>query len=256
MAAVETGDSVGLGRDVRIEANERDQGPPATLVSGEFRRGRFTFSDERMTLLTHGTTNTHIDGLNHISIDGSYYGGFDPDDPEQMGVSVWSKEGIFTRAILADVTRLRGEPWVTVDRPVTAAEVDACLAEANQHVLPGDALLLYMGRDRYEAAGNDYREFPEGQPSRPGAAGDVGDWIVEHGVGLLCWDFLDASSVSPESSVHARLVTHGLLLIDNCAIERAVELFARKSRPEGLICISPPALRGATGILVNPLLIT
>jgi kynurenine formamidase len=256
MGAVETGESVGLGRDVIVErAVEVRDAHGAKLDAQGFSRGRFAFSAERMVVDIHGTANTHIDGLNHISVDGCFHSGFEPDDVTKMGVAVWSKEGLVTRAILADITRLRGEPWVTTERPVTAAEVEACLAEANQHVLPGDALLLYMGRDRYEAAGHTYTEFALDQNSRPGAAGDVGDWVVDHRIAMLCWDFLDASNVSPEASVHARLVTHGLLLIDNCAVERAIGPFSRKARPEGLICISPPALHGATGMLVNPLLI-
>jgi kynurenine formamidase len=260
LEAVENGESVGLGRDVAIDTGlKRDfEIGASNLDHYEVVKGEFTFAGERLTIDSHGTTNTHIDGLNHVGVGGCFHTSVPPydGDQRQAGVAVWSGEGIITRAILADITALRGEPWVTAERPVSAAEVEQCLHEANQHVLPGDALLLYMGRDRYEAAGHTYRQFTAEMPTRPGTAGDVGDWLVEHHISVLCWDFLDASSVSPSASVHARLANHGLILVDNCAVERAVDLFARKTRAEGLLCISPPALVGATGILVNPLLIT
>jgi kynurenine formamidase len=260
LTAVENGDSVGLGRDVSVETGSHGEGEigNSSLDYYEVEKGRFTFAGERLTIDCHGTSNTHIDALNHVGIDGSFHAAVPAraDDREQAGVSVWSGEGIIARAILANIPGLRGEPWVTADKPVTAEEVENCLFLDNVQVCPGDALLLYMGRDRYEAAGHGYDLITPQAPTRPGAAGEVGDWVVEHHVSVLCWDFLDASSVSPQASVHARIASHGLVLVDNCALERAVDLFAQKSRAEGMLCISPPALVGSTGMLVNPLLIT
>ena len=52
--------------------------------------------------------------------------------------------------------RVGGTDWAGGDVPVNGDDLDAAIAVAGVTFEPGDALLLRMGRDAYEAAGNVY----------------------------------------------------------------------------------------------------
>src|SRR5215470_3473319 len=103
----------------------------------------------------------------------------------------WARHGIATRGVLLDVTAARGTDWITAEEPVTAADLDAALAAAGVTTEPGDALIVYQGRDRYEAAGNVY---PSGAAAvrRPGIGERGAQWLAAHDPGLVLWDFHDA----------------------------------------------------------------
>src|SRR6266446_3145490 len=45
--------------------------------------------------------------------------------------------------------------WADPAKPVSGEDIDSALAVAGVTFEPGDALLLYMGRDKYEAAGHE-----------------------------------------------------------------------------------------------------
>jgi hypothetical protein len=56
-------------------------------------------------------------------------------------------------------------------------------------------------------------------------------------------------------SVHMLIWAIGLALVDNCDLGTAARLMSETRRSSGLLCVSPLAIRGATGSLVNPILI-
>ena len=107
--------------------------------------------------------------------------------PPRRRSSEFAGAGLFTRGIHVDVPAVRGTPWVDIDEPVTGDDLDRALAASGATFEPGDALLLDMGRDRFESAGHVM-----GGPRRPGIGFDGARWLVDHGVSVLCWDFMDA----------------------------------------------------------------
>ena len=134
----------------------------------------------------------------------------------------WAQHGIATRAVVLDIPAVRGVDWVAAGAPVTAAELEAALAAAGGVFHPGDALVIYQGRDRYEAAGNIY---PSGAAAvtRPGIGQDGAIWIAAKEPGLVLWDFHDARD-NPAGSleVHNLIYAIGLCLVDNCLLGPAV----------------------------------
>ena len=72
---------------------------------------------------------------------------------EAPTISDVAAHGIFTRAVIADIPALRGTDWVEAGSPVEADEIDEALAAVQ--VESGDALALYMGRDRFEDQSED-----------------------------------------------------------------------------------------------------
>jgi kynurenine formamidase len=202
----------------------------------------------------HGPRQTHLDALNHCGRLGTWYSGFAVDDPDGPALSDLAEHKLFTRGVVADVTAVRGTDWVDPEAPVTGEDIDASLAAAGATFERGDALLLYMGRDRYEAAGNEM-DLRSGRPT-PGAGADAARWIAEHAVSMLCWDFLDALAPSePARQVHLLVWAIGLLLVDNCHLRPAVDATKLSGSSVGGLVIAPPAIPRATGCIVAPLFI-
>ena len=80
--------------------------------------------------------------------------------------------------------------------------------------------------------------------------------IAEHGVSIVCWDFLDAFHPDePLAPVHMLNWAIGLVLVDNCDFGR---LRAAGGAPgsTGALVVAPLPIEGATGNNVNPLLLT
>jgi kynurenine formamidase len=200
----------------------------------------------------HGRTNTHLDALNHMGRGGRWYSGFAVDDPDGHSLVPLADHGLFTRGVLVDVPAVRGTDWVDSEQPVTGEDLDAALAATGTVFEPGDALLLYMGRDRYEAAGREMQIG--GRQPTPGAGAGVARWIVEHRASMLCWDFLDAMwPEQPDFPVHLLIWAIGLLLVDNAHLGGAAEQVRRTGRATGAFVVTPPAIPRATGALVQPL---
>lgn len=249
VASIQTGEAVHLARPL-VEG-------PGFHVETTFDPAG-TFGLDRIDAECHGYAKTHMDALNHLSKDGVFYGDRQMDD-EPPSIVDLAEMCVFTRAVFADIPAVRGTPWVTVDAPVTAEDIDAALD--GLQVLPGDALILYMGRDRWEAAGNVLSHV-EGGPdeAKPGAGRGAGRWIVEHQISLLAWDFLDAieSADAPREEkgcVHRLLPAAGLVLIDNCDMTSAAPMMSALGRRTAALAALPLSVPGGTGSLITPWLL-
>ena len=64
---------------------------------------------------------------------------------------------ITTRGVLLDVPKYRGEPFVTIEKPVHGEELEAVAKAQGVAMEPGDALVLYGGREKFSAANPDWR---------------------------------------------------------------------------------------------------
>lgn len=219
--------------------------------------GRFAHGGDVIKYDAHGVHNTHLDGLAHLGADASWHGPI-PAAASQIDEDTmvnWAQHGIATRGVLLDVAAARGVDWITAEEPVTAAELDAALAAAGVTAEPGDALIIYQGRDRYEAAGNVY---PSGAAAvrRPGIGEDGSKWIAARDPGLVLWDFHDARN-NPAGSleVHALIYAIGLCLVDNCLLGPAAAALKAAGASTGLLVAAPTAIHRSTGVLVNPLLL-
>lgn len=133
--------------------------------------------------------------------------------------------------------------------------MDAALATAGGVFHIGDALVIYQGRDRYEAAGNVY---PSGAAAVtcPGIGQDGAIWIAAKQPGLVLWDFHDARD-NPVGSleVHNLIYAIELCLVDNCLLGPAVAALQAAGVSTGFIVAAPTAIHRSTGVLINPLLL-
>lgn len=219
--------------------------------------GRSAHGGEVISYDPHGVHNTHLDGLSHIGADAGWHGPIaaDASQTDEDTMVNWAQHGIATRGVLLDVAAARGVDWIVAEQPVTAAELDKALAATGVTLEPGDALIVYQGRDRYEAAGNVY---PSGAAAvrRPGIGEDGAKWIAAQDPGLVAWDFHDArDNPGGKLEVHGLIYSIGLCLVDNCLLGPAVAALKEAGASTGLLVAAPTAIHRSTGVIINPLLL-
>jgi kynurenine formamidase len=255
LAAMQSAETVSLSRTIDAVAEAAVE---LEVSLRELDDEPVTIATERLTIKCHGLTTTHIDGLNHVGYDGAWYSGWPVDDPDGPSVLDWASTGILARGVHLDIAAVRGSEWAAAESPVSGADLDAALAASGAELEPGDALIVDMGRDRFESAGNAVLPQRSAAPGamQPGIGADGAEWIAGRDVGLLCWDFLDA--VHPDErpyAVHSLLWSNGLVLVDNCDFARLRAASSRLGVAVGGLVIAPLALRAGTGSSVNPLFV-
>jgi kynurenine formamidase len=230
----------------------RETDPPERRL---VRRG----ASEFIGMVFHGQTITHIDALAHYSWQGTLYNG----KPARLitsreGAQTHSIEaacdGIVTRGVLLDITRVRGSSWLAADDPVMPEDLEAAEKLEGVRVEDGDVLMVRTG---------NYRKRLELGPvpnTEPATACQVActPWFKERGVAMLGTD--TSNDVRPSqyatitSPLHTMcLVTLGLWLIDNANLEELAQACQRRNRYEFLLAMGPLRLRNVTGSPVNPI---
>lgn len=219
--------------------------------------GRRASGGDVITYDAHGIHNTHMDGFAHIGADASWHGGIpvEASQTDEDTMVSWAQHGIATRGVLLDIPAVRGVEWVTAEEPVTGEDLRRALAATGTTLQPGDALLVYQGRDRFEAAGNSYTPGAVPQ-ARPGIGESGAAWIAAHDPGLVLWDFHDARDNPTHSlEVHDLIYAIGLCLVDNSLLGPAAAALREAGVATGMLVAAPTAIHRSTGVLINPLLI-
>jgi len=214
------------------------------------------WGQDHLVLNPHGLQNTHLDALNHVAVDGTFYGSRPVTEREQGSADVLAPGGLVTRAVHVDIPHHRGTEWA--DRPVDGADIDAALAGAGLTVEPGDAICLDMGRDRFEAARGHMLGGPETeQDAGGGLSSDGARWVAEHQVSILAWDMLDSREAkATHASAHVLTWAIGLLLLDNCDFAALRRAHGPGTKVAGALVVSLLAVEGANGVNLNPLVLT
>ncbi len=203
----------------------------------------------------HGQTITHIDALCHMWDSDGMWQGRDPDvEVTTRGatfgtIDAWS-DGIITRGVLIDVPRHRGVSHVTLDQPVHGWEIEEIARAQGVDVEPGDALLVYSGKDAFVAAGGSY-----GGGDRPGLSVTCAKFIRDHDVSLLGWDMM-AARPDPYGlafPVHGVLFNYGVALLDNALLEPIADACAEEARYEFMFMALPLKVARGTGSPANPI---
>ena len=254
---IRTGETISLARPLR--GNDYNSTPEHPGFAHEIwyvpTPDGMGWGQDQVVLNCHGLLNTHIDGLNHVAVNDTFYGGRSVEDPDQGSVDVLARSGLLTRAIYVDVPSLHGTGWA--QRPVTGDDLDGALGDAGVTFERGDALVVDMGRDRFEASSGHPLGGPESDTDAGGGLSAEGArWVAEHGVSMLVWDMLDSCEAKlTHASAHVLTWAIGLLLVDNCDFQALRAAIGRGSRVAGAVVIAPIVVEGANGVNVNPLIL-
>jgi kynurenine formamidase len=215
----------------------------------------------------HGVVHSHLDAVDcHMMVDGKGYNGRSMDDIKAKGGCPKGninalKDGIVTRAILFDATRLPGKAtsqgWIEPGTAIHSEDLEALEKLERVKVSAGDVILLYTGRWKRRAVLGPW-------PNTTGFAGyhaDVAYFIKQRGVSFIgCDGPNDVSPTGLPPSVtnplhRLALVAMGVSIFDNLDFERAIEEARRLNRYEFLFMASPLRIDQGTGSPLNPLAI-
>ncbi len=154
--------------------------------------------------------------------------------------------------MLLDVPKHRGRPYVTHDAPVQGWELQDIAQAEGVRLEPGDAVMVYSGREAY-AADND--GVWGGGSSRPGLHASCLPFVRDSDVSILGWDMMDAEPNGYDIpwSVHGVIFAYGVALLDNSLLQPLAEACAEEGRYQFMLTINPLRVIGGTGSPVNPI---
>ena len=265
LALAKEGVPVSLAHDV---AQEKAADAPNILecVLGPVNAAGTT-DQYRYTGTYHGIVHSHLDAVDcHMMVDGKGYNGRTMEEITAAGGCPKGninalKDGIVTRAILFDATRLPGKAtaqgWLEPGTAVHRQDLEVLEKLEHVKVSSGDVILLYTGRWKRRAALGAW-------PRETGFAGyhaDVAYFIKERGVSFIGGD--GPNDVVPTglpptvaNPLHRlALVAMGVSIFDNLDFERAVEHTRQLNRYEFLFSAAPLRIALGTGSPLNPLAI-
>jgi kynurenine formamidase len=218
-------------------------------------KNQFGAMNVRLEMADH--TGTHVDGLNHVSINDKLYNGKISDaitgtfGTSELGIE--KTPPIFTRGILLDVASLLGVARLDASHLISIREIESCLEKSNQGVSKGDVVLLRTGWSQLWMKNNE--EYSE---HCPGIGMSAAEWLSDKGVVLIGADNWLVERDAPEESdesfaIHQYLITKkGIRLLENLQLED----LGRDGASEFLFVCLPLQIKGATGSTVRPIAIT
>ena len=263
VSLVRSGRIVSLSRPFPLQPAP-DNPIPAERIVKRIERGPTAGSVvDRLGIDYHGTASTHIDALCHVWDEDGMWNGRDPD--REVGQENGSRfadidtlgDGIVTRGVLLDVPRHRGVPYVTPEEPVTGDELAAVAAATGVEIEPGDAVVVYSGRERFSAVNTPWGagSLEVETSTRPGLHVSCLPFLREVDAALLVWDMMDLrpNGFDLAFAVHAAIWALGVALVDNALLEPLALACAEERRWEFQLIVAPLRVKGGSGSPVNPL---
>ena len=210
------------------------------------------------SIACHGVANTHIDALTHIwDEDGKLYNGVDAESYLQFDGSRWGgidqwREGFFTRAVLLDVPSFRSTPYVTQDQPVMAEELEDIARGQGVDLRPGDAVIVYSGRNRWD---ENNPPWSSTMSQRPGLDISCIKFFRVHDCAIIVWDMMDHAPTphGRKWGVHSAIPAYGIALVDNAELGELATVCKKLMRYEFALAVNPLYLTSGTGTPANPI---
>ena len=254
---VRSGRAVSPSREFPITPATNNSNPALHYMKRVARNEHSGYSADFYGISYYGEIATHLDALCHVWDENGLWNGRHPDDAITMDGASWGsidhwKEGIITRGVLLDVPKHRGEPYVTYDNPVHGWELEDITKEHGLDLEPGDALVVYCGRDKWDEGGNPL--FRSDQGRLPGLHASCLKFIRKSDCSLLVWDMMDFQPNGYELpwTVHGSIFAYGIGILDNALLQPLSEACAEENRYEFMLTVSPLRVVGGTGSPVNP----
>ena len=254
-ALIQTGTTVSLANDFVTE-KAVDVPEPYRLQMRISQEGQN--SGDRIAIDFHGVAFSHLDALCHVFYKDKIFNGFDfrdvvTDDGCSRMDTTAMKDGLVTRAVLVDMPRLKGVPYLEAGTKLYREDIEMWEKYAGVTLGPGDALLLRTGRWARRADEGPSRELS-------GWDATVMPFLAERDIALLGADAVHEAPGSVPglgfNPIHRyAIVARGMNLLDNLNLDDAAETAARLNRWEFMLVVAPVRVAGGTGSPVNPIAI-
>lgn len=210
----------------------------------------------------HGAGTTHIDSFAHIFFNGKMWNGYPVDGnvSREHGASKNSvlnmKNGVVTRAVLYDMARLKGVPYLEPGTRIFPEDLEAWEKRTGARVGPGDALLLRWGRWARGAQLGPWNT----DEAAAGLDNSVIPWIKKRDIALIAWETPGYMPQPPGDlgrlALHNFVLSHlGVMLIDRADVDALADMAAARNRWEFMLTVGPLPIPNGTGSPVNPLAI-
>jgi kynurenine formamidase len=257
---VKDGVTVSLARDL---ITEKAIDVPCPVEWGMTRASETLAMDKLSYPCIHGANTTHLDSFAHVFFDGKMWNGYPVKElvTAEGGAARNSvntmKNGIVTRAVLYDMARLKGVPYLEPGTRIYVEDLEAWEKKTGVKVGPGDALIMRWGRwtrramlgpwdISKEAVGFDLSVIP---------------WLKKRDIAILGWETPNYAP-KPEGDVirgdpfHNFVLTMlGVHLLDRCDLDALAEAAAARNRWEFMLTAAPAPLPRGTGSPINPIAI-
>lgn len=257
-STVRDGISVSLAHELVPGPNPRAIGPLSMRFLVIPADSVVTWAVDSTTVLYHGWAYSHIDALSHTAWRGQMYNRFGLDQfsstgTKRLGIQAMHR-GIATRAVLFDIPRLLGVPYLEPGTVITEGELDRWARQHRLAVEPGDVVLIRTGRWAREKALGTWDVTAGAAGPHPALAA----WLRRHDVAALGGDvsneFYPSLVPGVSDPLHELLIVSlGMPLMDNLDLEEVAETAAARARWTFLLMAAPLRIRGATGSLLNAL---
>lgn len=208
----------------------------------------------------HGAGATHLDSFAHRFFGGKMWNGYPvaglvtKEGGAAKNSILTMKSGIVTRAVLYDIPRLKGVPYLEPGARIFTADLEAWEKKTGVKVGAGDALLLRWGRWARRAQLGPW-------PIDEGAAGfdnSVIPWLKKRDLALIGWEtpgyVPQPAGDLPRLAVHDFALTMlGIHLLDRADFDALSEAAAARNRWEFMLTVAPLPIPKGTGSPVNPI---
>jgi kynurenine formamidase len=254
---VKEGVTISLAGDVNTEKTVDNPQPYEHVMT----QAGPTGAGDSLAVSFHGYAHTHIDAFAHRFFDGKMWNGVSYEEvTKEEGAkknSIYNlHNGIFTRAILMDIARLKGVPFLEPGTRIYVEDLEAWEKSAGTKVAAGDAVFIRTGRWARRAKVGPWNAGRE----TAGLDASVIPWLKRRDVALLGSETAQdatppqaGAEVGPLALHDFALIMLGIHLFDDTNLETVAEAAASRKRWEFLLMAAPLPVTNGTGSPVNPI---
>jgi kynurenine formamidase len=197
----------------------------------------------------------HIDGLGHVGIAGRHYNGlhhteyYTPTGFKKYGADTMPQW--VTRGVCLDIAGLEGTTTLPEGYVITPEHLDQAQERQGVEVGGGDAVLLHTGWGELWDDSDAYTG------KEPGCGWDAAHWLTDRRVSVVAadnWGFevMPFEDEQKIFAVHQHLLAEtGTFIVENIRTSGLVA----DGISEFLFFMAPNKVRGATGSMVNPVVV-
>ena len=261
---VRSGETIALGQPLRtvvgIDVPEPADHHMTLLTDVDIGLGSLRFAKDYVGIDYHNEGHSHLDAFSHVAFDGLLFDGQPAESVTAHGALVGTveilKDGLVGRAVLLDVPRVRGVPWVEPGEHVFREDLEAAESEQGVRVEPGDILLVRTGHTRRLAELGPWNT-PE---AKAGLHPTAASFLADREVAALGSDGNNDTAPSTTEGVgfpiHVLAINAmGVHLLDYLQFEDVVPHCEEVGRWEFLFVAAPLRIGRGTGSPLNPIAI-
>lgn len=256
---VRSGRTLSLSRPFPVEPAANNLHPAQQYMKTVDKGGGYGAAVDYYGISYHGLSCTHLDALCHVWGPSGMWNGRQPAAEVGFAGASWGdvaqwRHGITTRGVFIDIPRHRGVDFVAEGEPVHGDELEAIVSEQGASLSSGDALVIYCGRDAYDATNG----MPWGsETQRPGLHASCLEFIRDCDCAAIAWDMQDEvpNEYGYPWTAHQSIFAFGVAVVDHCELGALARACREEGRSEFMFVVAPLLVEGGTGSPVNPLAI-